>query len=321
MILTLKQRPDFFPSVLKLASNSFGYDSLHKIEIDFYPLFQEENWEHCFILLDETENLVAHLGLKIRQMIVGDKIFPIALLGGIAVDEQQRGHGHFRTLFSEIIKRFEQQVTFFILWSDKDALYEKFDFFQVGEVFEAIPREQGKTKYPSSTLEVLSLSQLEAQYHSAYETRYACIKRDKEDWLSLQKITSAELLHGKDEYAIRGKGMDLQNIIYEWHNNDWLKTCALDGKTKIWFPTSPDKDFKILRKLFLGLVKIGNTELFQNFFHAIFKRQLNLVIQATSCKIKEHGQKDYSMQAILEMTFSNSSPNKWPIYVSGLDSI
>ncbi|MBI2521621.1 MAG: GNAT family N-acetyltransferase [Bdellovibrio sp.] len=329
-VKTLKERPDLYQQTLRLVERSFGSPSLHKIEIDFYPLFQAENWEHCFIMINDADKLVAHLGVKIRQMCVGDKIFPVALLGGIAVEQEQRGQGHFRNLFQEIIKKYESHVTFFLLWSEKNTLYEKFGFHEVGEVFEAKYNGANNTVCSVTRLEQLSSfaqDSIKNLHALAYEEQYAYFKRDYNDWNAIIKITSAELLFGRNDkneitsYALKNKGMDLQNIIYEWSTLEILKSQSLGTDTKIWSPLPLDKDFDTIRTLFLGLAKVGNLRLFQSFFSTIFKEQLTLKSRKESFQILEYGKHEYSVQEILEMTFSNSRPHKWPIYVSGVDSI
>ena len=148
-----------------------------------------------------------------------------------------------------------------------------------------------------------------------------------DDWNAIKKITSAHLLFVRDRagklinYAFKNKGMDLQNIVYEWHSMESLKSESLGTDSKIWSPVPLDNDFKNLRTLFLGLAKIGNFNLFQHFFNCIFKDRLHLQGRKQLFKIREHGEQEYSAQTILEMVFSNSLPNKWYIYVSGVDSI
>ncbi|OFZ14381.1 MAG: hypothetical protein A2X86_05925 [Bdellovibrionales bacterium GWA2_49_15] len=329
-VLTLKQRPDLYRPTLRLVERSFGSAPEHKIEVDFYPLFQEENWENCFILVDDSDALVAHIGIKVKQMSIGDKIFPVALMGGIAVEQEQRGQGYFRNLFQEVINKFENQVAMFVLWSEKNALYGKFGFYEVGEIFEAKYCGNNNKIHASTTLAQLSSDELgiiKSLYTLVYERNYACFKRDEDDWRAITKITSAQLKLSRDDggrltgYAFQNKGMDLHDIIYEWSNIELGMSKVEDSEIKIWSPLPLGKDFKNTRTLFLGLVKIGNISLFQSFFNCIFKGKLNLIVQEQSFRIHEHIKQEYGLQAILGMTFSNSVPDKWPIYISGLDSI
>ena len=85
-IFRLSEKPSCFAATLKLIERSFGYKDPHSFEIDFAPLIDKSNFENCFILLDESEKVIAHIGAKDRTITLGNEKFIFTMLGGIAVD-------------------------------------------------------------------------------------------------------------------------------------------------------------------------------------------------------------------------------------------
>jgi predicted N-acetyltransferase YhbS len=103
-IFPLSEKPSCYSATIKLIEKSFHYKKPNSFEIDFAPLIDKSNHHNCFILLDENENVVAHIGAKDRTFTLGNEKFTLTMLGGIAVDEELRGKGHFQTLMQEVLE-------------------------------------------------------------------------------------------------------------------------------------------------------------------------------------------------------------------------
>jgi predicted acetyltransferase len=150
-IISLNEEPSFYEATLKLIERSFQYKKPNSFETDFYPLINKENHQNCFIMVDENENVLAHIGVKKKFLTLKGEKFPIAMLGGIAVDEKFRGEGHFQTLMNDVLAEKRSDVTFFLLWSDMEKLYNKFGFHLCGKQVEYSqktgPQTFTKTKF------------------------------------------------------------------------------------------------------------------------------------------------------------------------------
>lgn len=222
-ILNLKDRPDLCESTLRLIENSFKYRSPNSFEIDFAPLIDKSNHRNCFILVDEKESVVAHIGAKEKNLILHNENFPVILLGGIAVDETRRGEGHFQTLFQDVLAEKRSDTALFILWSDLEKLYNKFGFHLCGSQFE-VTGEKTQSPYVKTTLASLhedERKQIEKLYSESFAKEYLTFERDKHDWDLLSKITSADLFLQKhngriESYYFQNKGQDLPGIIHEY---------------------------------------------------------------------------------------------------------
>ena len=242
-IYPLSERPSCFEATIKLIEKSFGYQRENSFEIDFAPLVDKSNHHNCFILVDENDNILAHIGSKNRIFNLGNESFTITMLGGIAVDEKHRGDGHFQTLLQDVMAEKRGETSLFLLWSDKEKLYNKFGFYLCGTQYELESEKKEnnlfKTKYKD-----LSLSEkhdLQNLYKNSFARTYLTLERDSIDWKHIENIDSADLYLKKDEekmtdYFFINKGQDLTGIIYEYGSiNDlpgWLKTIAHFGK--VW---------------------------------------------------------------------------------------
>src|SRR4051812_32651799 len=110
-ITTLKDAPHLYSATISLIERSFEYKKPNKFEIDFAPLVDKSNFANCFIMVDENESVVAHIGVCERN-ILG---FNMAMLGGIAVDEARRGEGFFQELIQDVLAEKRSEVAFFLL--------------------------------------------------------------------------------------------------------------------------------------------------------------------------------------------------------------
>lgn len=242
-IKTLKEKPELFPAALKLIETSFHYQSPESFKVDFAPLIDPSNHHNCFMLIDESDNVFAHIGVRERTLTLNNKQHPIILIGGIAVDEKRRGEGHFQTLFNDVLATKRSDCAFFLLWSDLEKLYNKFGFYLCGTQFE-ISKHTKNTPLERTTFAALSVSektQIKSLYQSSFAQKYLTIDRTEEDWELIEKVTSAHLHLNRSEnkimeYYFNNKGQDLPGIIYEYGSatnlEQFLEKISSHGK--IW---------------------------------------------------------------------------------------
>ena len=225
-IFRLSEKASCFEQTLKLIEQSFGYNKPDRFDVDFAPLIDKSNHDHCFILLDDNENVVAHIGTKDKFLTLRGETFRVCLLGGIAVEENSRGKGYFQTLLQDVIAEKRSDSTFFLLWSNNTKLYNKFGFHLCGTQYEIDKIEKNersehfeKTKYHH--LKEEDKIQIHNLYNHSFSKIYLTFDRSEKDWIELEKLTSSDLYikrndSGITDYFFMNKGQDLIGIIYEY---------------------------------------------------------------------------------------------------------
>ena len=242
-IYPLSEKSSCYEATIKLIEKSFQYKKPNSFEIDFAPLIDKSNHKNCFIMLDENENVLAHIGAKEQIFTLNGVDFPITMLGGIAVDEARRGEGHFQTLLQDVLAEKRSDTTLFLLWSDLEKLYNKFGFYLCGTQYEyASKREEShyiKTKY--SELSPLERKEIQTLYKESFAKIYLTLNRKEEDWKLIEKISSADLFIKKhngriSHYYFMNKGQDLPEIIYEYGTKDEMTEflSEIGAFGKVW---------------------------------------------------------------------------------------
>lgn len=237
-ITNLRATPHLLAATLELIEKSFHYTKANSFSVDFAPLMDKSNHHNCFVLY-ENEKVIAHIGVCERK-ILG---MPIAMLGGIAVEEARRGEGHFNQLLQEVLSEKRSEVACFILWSDQEKLYRKFGFYLCGTQIEnALTNSQSnflKTKL--SLLNQEQFAQVQNLYQKSFCHHYTSIQRTPAEWEQLKNITSSDLYireqEGKiSDYFIMNKGQDLSGIIFEYASLNELGSLLneISGHGKVW---------------------------------------------------------------------------------------
>jgi predicted N-acetyltransferase YhbS len=228
----LKNKPQLKSATLALIENNFGYEEQFKYQEDFAPLMHESNAEHCHVSLSENEEIIAHVGVLLRKITVLETEYTLAMLGGIAVNEKFQGKGYFKDLINHVIQTYESQVCGFILWSDLHDMYKKFGFSLCGTQFVlsgGAPTIVDIEKTLYSKLSADEKKQIQNLYKNGFQKHYLTLNRTEDDWQKIEMINSANLFIQREKNEIQGyffqnKGMDLQNIIYEYgHKTDFIK--------------------------------------------------------------------------------------------------
>ena len=235
-ITTLKAAPHLKNATIELIERSFEYKKPNHFEVDFAPLMNESNFHNCFIMIDENENVIAHIGVCERN-ILG---VAVAMLGGIAVDESHRGQGHFKELIQDVMAEKRSDVAFFILWSDQEDLYKKYGFHLCGTQIEIQNKEQSE-EFKKTKLDITNLKQIQNLYRKSFSHFYTTIERSEDEWQELLKITSTDLYIKEtagaiSDYFFMNKGQDLSGIIFEYGSHGEMKNLVknISAYGKVW---------------------------------------------------------------------------------------
>lgn len=333
-IKTLKEKPELFPAALKLIENSFHYQSPDSFKVDFAPLIDSSNHHNCFILIDENDNVLAHIGAKERTLTLNEKKYPIILLGGIAVDEKKRGEGHFQTLFNDVLATKRSDAAFFLLWSDLEKLYNKFGFYLCGSQYEFTGGLQNPL-LETTTFQALSDSekkQIKSLYQTSFAKEYLTVDRTDEDWNLIEKVTSAQLHVNRSgpgivDYYFNNKGQDLPGIIYEYGSsiplNQFIEEIGTHGRVWMGKELLPTEHQQY--QFFMGT---GDLKLFTDFIRDFTQEKIqiqniNLMKQEVYFNYNEelHG---LDLQDFLRGIFGPGTFEELELptlFISGLDSI
>lgn len=333
-IFPLSEKPSCYEATKKLIEKSFHYKKPFSFEIDFAPLIDKSNHKNCFIMLDENENVLAHIGVKERFFTLNNKKFSVTLLGGIAVDEARRGEGIFQELFQDVLAEKRSDTALFLLWSDLEKLYNKFGFHLCGTQFElAGGNEQSpfiKTIY--SALNDDEKKQIRDLYQDSFTKTYLTLVRDDHEWEMIAKITSADLFVQKhngriQSYYFQNKGQDLPGIIYEYGTKNDLATYLkeISNYGKVWMGTDIVPTENVQYQFFMGN---GDLRLFTDFIFELTDkkfeiRNINIMKQEVFFDFNE----ETLMLELPEFLRGVFGPGVFeelemkPLFLSGLDSI
>jgi predicted N-acetyltransferase YhbS len=333
-IISLKEDPSFLGPTLKLIERSFLYKKPNSFEIDFFPLINESNHQNCFILVGEDEGVIAHIGVKEKNLLVKNELIPVAMLGGIAVDEKFRGEGHFQTLMNDVLAEKRSDVAFFLLWSDMEKLYNKFGFHLCGKQVELSetngPKNFLKTKFKDlSSDEKLSVETL---FRESFSKLYLTLERTPQSWEEIANVTSADLFIKKTDgvvtdYFFMNKGQDLPGIIYEYGTKGNLEDLVgeISRYGKVWMGEEFVPSESIQYQFFMCP---GDLKLFSRFISHLTEnkvsiRNINPMKQEVFFDFNEEL---YSLEVpeFLRGVFGPGTFEELdlkPIFISGLESI
>jgi len=287
----------------------------------------EQNHENCYVMIDENENVIGHVGAVTKTISIEDNNFNIVMLGGIAVDENERGKGYFHQLFQHALSEFKNECSFFLLWGNEKKLYEKYGFYYCG------PQYQNTISLNNHLFEekkIKDLSQDEFQeiknlYEEKFKSNYITFNRSNDEWEILKEISSADLFYKKEknkivDYFIKNKGEDLTNIIYEYTN----QSICEDG---IIWKAQKNQDNDI--EQFQFMLAPADLHKFSIFVATYTKNQIIVKhINQMKKEIFFEFQNETLALPIDEFLFGVFGPGYFedlqdikPIFISGLDSI
>ena len=334
MHTTLSQLPKLFDETNDLIEKSLDYPPTENFWIDFYPVMNPANFKNNHILYDQE--VMAHVGVNFREIICHDNILPVGLLGGVAVKNAYRGKGFLKKLLNDIFIKHEKEVGLFILWSNLEQLYEKFNFFPAGAFLDGslkgdIPGIYTRTKF--KYLNSADFKKIQRIYSEVLCKEYFTFKRSHINWQLIKKIDSTELFISRDErgeinsYFCKGKGGDLKGVIHEVGYLKENKEQVLDllGSQRLWLP-SLGRESESLN--FLGLFRIGNPQILSDFLEKRSGGDLKILEMIKNDVIFEFKNRTHSAPArdFLQYIFGPFPPKEFKdiactLFFSGLDSI
>jgi predicted N-acetyltransferase YhbS len=331
-ITTLKAAPHLHSKTLLLIENAFHYEKDNHFSVDFAPLLNERNFHNCFIKIDQDENVIAHIGVCEKE-ILG---FPMAMLGGIAVDESHRGEGHFQELMTFVLSEKKSDVAFILLWSDQEKLYKKFGFHLCGTQIE-VDQTVGEKNFYKTKLNQLNekqLNDLKLLYRQSFQSIYTTIERTDEHWQQLSEITSADLYYQEDDqkmtsYFFMNKGQDLDGIIFEYGTVDEISSfiTKISSFGKVWLGSDLLTPKSIQYQFFMA---IGSTRIFSQFIKKytrdlVIIRDINSMKQVIYFDFQEETLElainDFLLGLFGPGIFEEMESDIKPIFISGIDSI
>lgn len=316
-ITTLAEKPELYKETISLIESGFGYESDNSFEVDFAPLVQKRNFKNLYIIIDADNNVLSHLGFLEKKIVYKDKEFPIVMLGGIVTKTEAQGLGLFRKLYEHSISKYSP--LFFVLWGSEERLYNKFDFYYAGAIFQNEGTQGLKETYNEVPMSKLSDSHkfLLKELYSKAAKDFWHIKRTDDDWEELYKITSTKLYMDRNCYCFRGKGRDLTNIIHEGYPFVGFR----DNKYWLPFPGNNSNVYP------LGMFKVGNKSYLDEFCEFVSNGRLRILSVDKVVKLVFEGQElEVEIQDFIPgllgpyplEEFQEFSPQ---FYFSGLDSI
>ncbi len=218
LVLTnLKEKPELKSQTLALIEKEFGYNVGNSFEVDFYPLFNLQNFHNCYLLCDTRNQVIAHIGRKIRTFENG---MTCSLWGGIAVMSKYQGQGIFKNFFRALLEE-DPKENIQILWSGDPEIYYKMGFELKHEQYEYL-QKNSSSQFIEINKEEISKEDFESiqLLYQKKMKKFQMFIRKEEDWQEWLEVKSAKLFvykkFGKiNAYFLKDKGQDLANIIHE----------------------------------------------------------------------------------------------------------
>ncbi len=289
-LTTLSHNPEYFDEVMNLIQEEFHYNENQSYEKDFAPLVNPLNFENCFLLIDENTNaVVAHLAICPRSLIKSNAEMKVAFIGGIATQKQYRGQNLFKFLMNHAIELYSEKVALFILWSDIEGLYEKFQFLRAGGFLESgkksFSNDESPLGFEKTTFTALSekdFQKIIELYSNFNEKFFFTVKRLEKDWSIIKEMNTIDLYikrnsHSQiDKYFCINKGRDLTNIIHEFSclSTEYISFIKEISAFRVWLPET-EQDKTLNEEIFYtAFFKISSQVLFNNFLQIISNNKL-----------------------------------------------
>jgi len=337
----LGRNPEYYEQTINLIETAFNYSESNSFESDFAPLVHPLNHQNLHILI-EDDQVVAHIGIRLRDFGHQNLSSPVALIGGIAIKDSHRGQGLFKSFFEEIIELYKDKVSLLFLWSDLDSLYKKFNFYQTGGIIQTGERiflesdvDNQYTKYKANEITDKDFSRLKDLYSLYFEKNHTSLLRDDFSWSLIKDIKSTDFYVFKknnkiESYFCVGKGQDLEHIIHEFVANPIVQDEVEEfvNQFRLWLPLAENEKYQKSKVLFSCFMKIGNENLFKELINNWFTNDLYVFEINDNEVYFEFKNEEFTLpqQDFLTSVFGPSQVKEFstyskPLFISGLDSI
>lgn len=335
-IFSLKDRPQFRQDALTLIEESFNYEKDQSYAIDFYSLTNKDNDEHRYLLI-ENDKLIGHIGVKKKYFEYQNFSTPFIFIGGIAVKQSERGKGYLKILINHVFKKYKEECSLYMLWSENPSLYERYNFhLSVGQIqIENSIQENDwkKTKLAQCTHD--EKRQIQELYSNKIATQFICPLRTEESWKELEKIISTDLYikRSKDKivaYAFVGKGKDMKDICHEisFEEDKQLRDYVNSPSFKTWLPENYAQYNSKAQYQYGAIVKIANNKLFKDFIEFFSDAEISInMIDDEKVSFSFHEEEfdlnhaDFLTSLFGPYPFKEFQHFQKAIFIPGLDSI
>jgi len=340
ILTTLKDHPEKYQETISLIEKSFNYLADHKFDVDFYPLMNKKNHHHNYLLLSKVdESVVGHIGVNLRQFQSRGNSTMTGLVGGVVLREDFQRKGIMNLFLKKVLSLHHNNVSLFLLWSDLDKFYKKFNFHQAGGIIQT--SQPNNNIFPpldyhhKSQLSKTELLQIKKIYNLSFNN-FTTLKRGEKDWQNIFNITSSKLYIKKNNeneisaYFFYEKGHDFKNIIHEFGSlkKDYLPNIKELANYCLWLPESQDLNYPTGTHFYGGLFKVGSSYLFSEFIHNWSQNKIAIIDISPDFIIFNFSGSEYTMTHanFLESIFGPNSIKEFkllglPLYISGLDSV
>lgn len=236
LITPLSDKPEYKKEVIELIERSFEYASDQKFETDFHLLFNDKNHQNCFLILDQSsKQLIGHIGTKPRFFHVESKKIKTVFIGGIAIKENYRGRGVFKSAFKTILEALKNDYEYAFLWSENPNIYRQYGFQEIEtleininnpEHTEQSLKEIGFEKTKLQFISENKLSEIKKLYKEEINLKFISPSRSDQIWNEVINTSSIDLFIKNDSsgslsaYCMVGKGQDMKGFIHEYASTD-----------------------------------------------------------------------------------------------------
>ena len=338
IITTLKHRPELLPQVIALIESGFNYNSNYSYAMDFMLLMNKNNHQNCHIIVNDNNEVLAHLAVSLRRIGTDTFNIPIALIGGAVTHPLHRSRGFFRLLMERLLKQQTNNVAIFLLWSTESGLYKKFGFYPSGgQLSLKIPVSRSSTDYTRTTFIKLSdneKNEIIALHRTSLKNNLMII-RTVDEWNTIFKIASIDVYIKKSDgkihsYYCIGKGCDLKNIIHEFGPLDKSAHKLIEHINcgEIWLPSQYVSQFPQAKVGYTALIKAGNIKLFNKLTEHLTEQKVYLTEISDKTLKAVFQNKSYTLKTrnFLTHLFGphciDVFPEPvYPFYITGTDSI
>lgn len=284
-IISLAKTPDYYDEVLSIIETELNYTAPHSYENDFYPLMNSNNWENCYLIF-YNQKLVGHIGVRELDLTFKTYTLPVLFLGGITIKKEFQGKGIFKFAFKNILSKFQGQHALHFLWSGHQDLYKKFNFYEVGQIYqtgnESFINLQSFLHKKLNALNNDEKNFIKSCFDNSF-LQTVKIQRTPQDWEAIFQIASVDVYFQlKDQkyisYFFINKGQDLQDIVHEVGAID-LESLNLIieevNKFKLWLPFLSNHQASSTA-LYLAQARIENLTLLNAWLEKLNISQLKI---------------------------------------------
>lgn len=326
IISNLEENPSKSEETLNLIEKEFNYSKENSFKVDFYPLFNKNNYKNCLILIDViSKSVIGHLGFTRRKFIIKGNEHLILLIGGVCIKTEYQGKGLSNILMDHALE-INNDCALSCLWSDKLDYYRKKNFIPcvtLNETFVSIKDGVKLVQVPFGSLTSADKEQLSLLYEKSSNLQ---LYRDPTDWLNILQVNSARLFIERNDkkqiinYFIKDKGQDLTDVIHEYSSADIFSP---KGSDKVLWSTQA---FKESTTLYATLLKIQNIRLFNIFINDYTNQLISNVSILNKVNFENNGKQlsleyDEFMQGIFGPGQFKELKDSLSIYFCGIDSI